>query len=560
MPTMTRGGNMEAGETVGQYELIRRLGGGAFGEVWLARHQDLHVERAVKIPTDPEYVRQLRREAQIQCIRHANIVETFELYLRADPPHFVMEYVEGENLRQRLNRQGKLAVEETLRILSQVLEALQAAHAEGVLHRDLKPENILLAEDGTVKVTDFGLGKVQAQVTQSLILSGSMVTVAGKSVSGTFEYMSPEQRAGKEPTPRDDIYSLGIIACELLTGERPQPGISIEELFEEAKLHAALARIVRRALARPQRRFRSAVEMIQAIEGVAAGAPAPPQAPPSPRPPARPQARPAPRAPADLITNSIGMKLKLIKPGTFAMGSQEYDNGKPVHQVTIAKPFHLGVYPVTQAEYERVIGTNPAHFKGPKRPVEMVSWNDAQTFCRKLADMEGVHYRLPTEAEWEYACRAGSTTKYCFGDDERTLGDYAWYHANSGRVKVSQEKRLLGLLGTREKRETVDWQTHDVGQKKPNGWGLHDMHGNVWEWCQSLYKPYPYRADDGREDLGADGNRVLRGGSWTNVANACRSAYRLVLPPSLPALPLRLLLPPGARGDGSGFRVARSLP
>jgi len=159
-----------AGERIGPYELLRRLGGGAFGEVWLVRHLDLGVQRAMKIPTDPDYVKQLRLEGQIQFdLEHPNIVETLELDSWHTPPYFVMEYVEGQDLRKVLNARGKLPVPEALGILTQILDALSAAHAMGTLHRDLKPENILLTPDGRVKVTDFGLGKTQAQISQLTI-------------------------------------------------------------------------------------------------------------------------------------------------------------------------------------------------------------------------------------------------------------------------------------------------------------------------------------------------------------------------------------------------------
>ena len=222
----------------------------------------------------------------------------------------------------------------------------------------------------------------------------------------------------------------------------------------------------------------------------------------------------------EVITNIIGMKLRLIQPGTFTMGDEFVG---PPHEITITGPFYLGVYAVTQAEYEPVVGLNPSHFRGPDRPVEQVSWDDAWAFCRKLSETEGVEYRLPTEAEWEYACRAGSTAEHCFGDDEARLAEHGWYDDNS------------------------ESETHDVGQKKPNAWGLFDMHGNVDEWCQSLYEPYPYGTDDGREELSADGMRVLRGGSWAGCALDCRCADRSCLPPAY-------------SGDNVGFRVARSLP
>jgi formylglycine-generating enzyme required for sulfatase activity len=149
------------------------------------------------------------------------------------------------------------------------------------------------------------------------------------------------------------------------------------------------------------------------------------------------------------ITNSIGMRLKLMPAGEFMMGTPESDNPtmsheSPQHKVRITKPFYLGVYEVTQAEYARVMGENPSRFKDASNPVEQVSWDDATEFCRKLSAKEGKTYRLPTEAEWEYACRAGTTTRYSFGDDWARLGEYAWYGANSRQ------------------------ETHPVGEKKPN--------------------------------------------------------------------------------------------
>ena len=206
------------------------------------------------------------------------------------------------------------------------------------------------------------------------------------------------------------------------------------------------------------------------------------------------------------MTNSIGMRLKLMPAGEFMMGSPEPDNpamshGSPQHKVRITKPFYLGVYEVTQAEYARVMGENPSRFKGASNPVEQVSWDDATEFCKKLSAKEGKTYRLPTEAEWEYACRAGTTTEYSFGNDAASLGEYAWFEGNSER------------------------KTHPVGQKKPNAWGLFDMHGNVGEWTRSAYLPYPFRRDDPRHS-DPTVRRVVRGGSWYDRADLARSGCR----------------------------------
>ncbi|MFA4987201.1 MAG: formylglycine-generating enzyme family protein [Candidatus Brocadiia bacterium] len=172
--------------------------------------------------------------------------------------------------------------------------------------------------------------------------------------------------------------------------------------------------------------------------------------------------------------SSIGLSLVSISPGKFVMGNdKEYSGEAPAHRVEITRSFLMSATEVTQKQYEAVMGVNPSSFRGSDLPVETVSWNDAADFCRKLTELElkhgnlpkGYGYRLPTEAEWEYCCRAGSTTDYCFGDDEKLLGDYAWF-GEAGYI------------------------THPVGTKMPNAWGLYDMHGNVCEWVWDWYSDY----------------------------------------------------------------------
>ncbi|NQT16435.1 MAG: SUMF1/EgtB/PvdO family nonheme iron enzyme [Planctomycetes bacterium] len=234
------------------------------------------------------------------------------------------------------------------------------------------------------------------------------------------------------------------------------------------------------------------------------------------------------------ITNSIGMKLALIPAGEFLMGLGAGGLGggddDPQHLVQITKPFCLGVYEVTQKQYWQVMSEIPSGFKGDyQRPVERVSWEDAVEFCRRLSEKEGETYRLPTEAEWEYACRAGSTTTWYFGDSESRLGDYAWYSANSSDT------------------------THPVGQKKPNAWGLYDMHGNVWEWCSDWHDKDHYSASPAIDPKGPDSGdgRVLRGGSWrswTPLSSYPRSVGSALCTWSSPA----------NRHSYNGFRLART--
>jgi len=264
----------------------------------------------------------------------------------------------------------------------------------------------------------------------------------------------------------------------------------------------------------------------------------------------------------EYIKNSIGIKLVLIKNGTFLMGTpfvhEGYSGNEIQHEVKISKNYYIGAFEVTQYQYEKVIGKNPSFFKNymcenlhdeklivqknnntSNHPVEQVSWEDAVRFCERLSELPeekkaGRKYRLPTEAEWEYACRAGSKTAYSFGDMAYSafvpglnfgyswIDEYAWYSEafhifHPGGISCGNS----------------DNQTHPVGRKKPNGWGLYDMHGNVWEWFSDWYGDYPKEAVTDpvgpKEGLG----RIIRGGSWVSEPWYCRSANRGVLHPEI---------------------------
>ena len=211
------------------------------------------------------------------------------------------------------------------------------------------------------------------------------------------------------------------------------------------------------------------------------------------------------------LGNGVSLTLVYIPGGTFWMGSKDDDPEaddyeKPRHQVTLPA-FWMGETPVTQGQYQAVMGSNPSHFQGDlDRPVELVSWNDADRFCQELSrKLSQEIISLPSESQWEYACRGGTDTRYFFGDDAAQLGNYAWYYGNSGN------------------------ETHPVKQKKPNAWGLYDMHGNVWEWCADQWHDnYQGAPTDGSAWLSSDESkdRLLRGGSWYSHAKDCRSAYR----------------------------------
>ena len=215
------------------------------------------------------------------------------------------------------------------------------------------------------------------------------------------------------------------------------------------------------------------------------------------------------------VVNRIGMKLLLIPAGTFTMGSpaseKDRDDDETQHEVTLSKPFYMGRTEVTQGQWKKVMGTEPWKGKslveeGDDYPAVYISWDDAVAFCRKLSDMEGRTYRLPTEAEWEYACRGGTKAAFSFGGDEADVGKYAWFDGNAWEINEKY--------------------AHRVKQKRPNPFGLHDMHGNVWEWCSDWYDDYP--STPLRDPQGPDSGsfRVLRGGSWSSVPSSVRCAYR----------------------------------
>ena len=226
---------------------------------------------------------------------------------------------------------------------------------------------------------------------------------------------------------------------------------------------------------------------------------------------------------APRLTNSVGMEFVLIPAGTFTMGAiDSYPDEQPIRTVRISQPFYLGKYEVTQAQWEAVMGYNPSAWRGQRHlPVEQVSWEDVQEFLRRLNAEEGVaRYRVPTEAEWEYAARAGATTPYSFGSDVSRLDEYAWYGGNAAHT------------------------SHPVGQLKPNAWGLHDMHGNVQEWVQDGRRPYQVGTVTDPQGPTSGSLRIYLGGSWDNLFSYCRAAYRFFRDPY-------------NRSDTRGFRLLR---
>jgi sulfatase modifying factor 1 len=227
---------------------------------------------------------------------------------------------------------------------------------------------------------------------------------------------------------------------------------------------------------------------------------------------------PAAASPRDAKVPTASSEMVLVARGTFRMGDKDEVDATP-HEVTVSS-FLIDRNLVTQEQYQKAMGDNPSRWKGEKNPVEQVRWSDAVRYCNKRSELEGLEpcydlttwvcrfeasgYRLPTEAEWEYACRAGTTTRYFFGDNATKLGTYAWFDKNAGG------------------------RPRPVGQKQPNPWGLFDMNGNVWQWCNDFYKVDYYAGsakDDPRGPESGD-KKVVRGGAWRFGAETCKAGYR----------------------------------
>jgi formylglycine-generating enzyme required for sulfatase activity len=228
------------------------------------------------------------------------------------------------------------------------------------------------------------------------------------------------------------------------------------------------------------------------------------------------------------LIDGIQIELVLIPAGEFDMGSppsevaRNVDEG-PVRRIRISSPFYIGRYEITQAQWKAVMGNIWSNFKGIDLPVDAIPWSQAVEFCQRLSEREHETFRLPTEAEWEFANRAGSTTAYSFGDDRSSLAQHAWYNSNSRH------------------------KTHPVGRKKPNAFGLYDMHGNVWEWCSDWYDEYIVDSIIDPTGPSEGCSRILRGGSWFSTLDLCRSANRGWNTPNI-------------RDDDVGFRIVMDCP
>ncbi|MGD1912575.1 MAG: SUMF1/EgtB/PvdO family nonheme iron enzyme [Rivularia sp. (in: cyanobacteria)] len=546
-----------------RYRVKRLLGTGGFGRTYEAQDVDrLDAACVVKQfiresqgATARAKAAQLFREEAKRLFElgenHSQIPRLVAYFEQGACMYLVQEFIDGENLYQELQRQA-FSETQIWQVLTDLLPVLEFIHQRQVIHRDIKPENIIRRTgDGNLVLIDFGGAK---QVTQNNL------TQKGTGIY-TLGYAAVEQMAGYA-WAASDLYALGATCVRLLTGclvnvddygniyDPIYDPINGKWLWQEylanngITISHKLTQILNKLLQHFVReRYQSAADVLSDMKDTLYDVTPLTLSKFS----AQNEAYPLYNFQFETIAvdkyanivnrtghqgeyfvqelgNGINLEMVYLSGGTFMMGTPEdrgYDSEYPQHFVTI-KPFFMGKFAITQEQWLTVtklpqikhsLNPEPAYFKGDSHPVEQISWHEAVEFCARLSKYSGKEYRLPSEAEWEYACRGNTITPFYFGDTITSDlvnhdGKYTYALAPKGKYRQG---------------------TTPVGSFPPNAFGLYDMHGNVWEWCADSWHDNYYNAPcDGRawQEDGDDNVRVMRGGSWFNVPRFCRSALR----------------------------------
>lgn len=520
---------------VGQYELQGLIAPGGMGEVYKATHSRLKRDVAIKVIRRNQqdspllydnFVREIETVGQLE---HPNMVRAYDALEYEGYLFLVMELLAGDSLHSLVRKERRLQLRELLSVMVGVCEAISHLHENGYLHLDIKPANIMLLESGVTKLIDYGLAVPWEAASSREVRYG------------TVGYMPPEQRDAGVVDNRTDIYAAGkvfrlmvekaadaeslqrhrdverelrILADAMANDNRemrPKDANDVLNILlelqsqspddsgEQSSTVNVLPIDQKQERAKSSsilRRYSIVVSMLAALGflfwwgvGLQSG-------------------RGNARAIGDL-TNSIGMQLNVVPEGTLSVDTVYSFKGELL-QLDDAKsisisPFYVGVYEVTQREFRQVMGENPSAFKGDDFPVESLTIEQAQEFCRRLSELPGEKqagrvYRIPTNLEWEYACRAGTETKFNFGDEEWKIDSHAWYNGNSG-------------------------SPHAVGLKRANAWGIYDIHGNVSELCKFDESLMPLLSEQAPSGL----EFGTRGGSWAVTARQCGSGVCAVL-------------------------------
>ncbi len=525
-----------------------------FGTIYEADDQGKPKILKVLKVNQPKAVELFQKEAEVLSkLNHPGIPKV-DAYFTVQPRNndpliycIVMEKVEGENLETWMKGKPPIQEKEAIDWLKQITEILDCVHKQDYFHRDIKPPNIMQRPHGQLVLIDFGTAR---EMTATYL--AKVGKMSGVTSVFTPEY-SPLEQIHNQAVPQSDFYALGRTFVFLLTGKGPtnfEYSETMQLLWRDgnAKISPILADFIDELMAPfPGMRPKNTQEILQRLKKIEQQLYPIPSIPLTPAPApfsleiftfevitvnAQGQEINNRREQAEFFTENLGngttLEMVKIPSGKFKMGSPSNEKNRsdhegPQHDVTVAS-FYLGKYAVTQAQWRVVaqlptinmdLTTDPSRFKGENRPVESVNWYESLEFCARLSKQTGKNYRLPTEAEWEYACRAGTTTPFHFG--ETITSKLAYYDASDTYANESKGKY-------RRQKTTY------VGNFPPNGFGLYHMHGNVWEWCADSwhdnYQGAPIDGSSWDDNKNHSQYRLGRGGSWVNFPNACRSAYR----------------------------------
>ena len=540
-----------------QYRIIKHIGEGGFGKTYLVENRlgekkvvkeffissmctrEASNEVTISIDENKTTFEQQREKFEQEALKifslnNQHIVKVSAVFDENNTIYYVMDYVDGGSLNDKLKSIDPLPEAQIQRYLGQILDALEYIHTKGMMHLDIKPSNIMLDANDNVVLIDFGASKVF----DSSMMNKTINTTRPPYTPGYAPY---EQENGdvKYLGPHCDIYSLGATLYRLYSGNKPPMPIEIlmNGLTFPSSVPTHMQQAIKKAMTfKMDERIKTIAEFRREI-GMLGNAPmtridndrtivaeavdykteVAPSKPESPK--------------LESFTetvNGVSFKMIAVEGGTFKMGAQSKDPNKPnydkdafddefpVHDVTLDS-FYMAEFVVTEDLWEAVMNKNAKESGGflnrlfgsnktPKvgYPKTNISWYDCQEFVKRLNELTGKTFRLPTEAEWEYAARGGNKSKGYKYSGSNTIGDVAWYTSNSSAM------------------------THPVGTKSPNELGLYDMTGNVWEWCSDWYGEEYYSSSPSNNPTGPTSGsiRVCRGGSWGNDAQSCRVSYR----------------------------------